>query len=92
MTTTPATLVSLNALRALNGMPPLKAWKDSKAKLQAAYDKLFASMPAAAPAPAHSASKLTKVQRAKLRRAGFKAPYALDAEQLAILAGDKRKK
>jgi hypothetical protein len=46
MTDTPIyTLATLNTLRAKNGMPPLKAWKESKAKLEAAIGKLAAKAP-----------------------------------------------
>jgi hypothetical protein len=38
--TTAQMLIELNARRTAANMKPLKAWKDSKAKLQAAIDKL----------------------------------------------------
>lgn len=40
-----STLIELNALRIAAGMKPLKSWKESKAKLDAAVTKLSKTMP-----------------------------------------------
>lgn len=72
------TLATLNTLRAKNNMPPLKAWKESKAKLEAAISKLAAKAPlkeqlevSAKPVktpkdkPAKKATKSTVTKKAK---------------------------
>jgi hypothetical protein len=81
MSTTAERLATLNALRATHGKAPIKAWKESRAKLEAAIEALS---PPVRKEPARKVSTGQtladwckendfdpKVARAKLRRAGI---------------------
>lgn len=73
MSTTAERLATLNALRATKGKAPIKAWKESKAKLEAAIEALSPKQVKAPKAPVEvSKAKLSHVLK------GAMAPRARD--------------
>jgi hypothetical protein len=82
------TLTELNALRTAAGMKPLKAWKESKAKLDAAVAKLQETMPAltrAMTTDAKPAGKKVVVKKTAAKKAtGEGVKVSTIAEELGI--------
>lgn len=75
--TTKDLLANLNILRAANNLKPLKAWKESRAKLEAAIAKLPAPKPAEAP----------KTETKKAKPAGKHTEGLISIKQIAADLG-----
>lgn len=80
MTKTADLLATLNTLRAINGKAPIKAWKESRAKLEAAIaaltpaQSLGATEPA--PAPTRAPKKVTSTFKDLLTELNMTAKVA----------------